>query len=189
MTDPEQNPTDPLFHQSLTPVNVIHQIRQDILLFFGLTKDLSELETKLVDVIEQIVRKGACPSLVHEDPMFIRALEAFAKVFSQEKVLIEQDGDWLELPVFATLINAARQAHAQKVRFGILRGLLPHPDHAIQHQAVSSELEKLRTERSHRALMYQRVVFNHSSQLREQDPARTLLSESGKAHIDALLPE
>jgi hypothetical protein len=183
--------TDPLFQQSLTPVNVIRKIREDILVFLGLSNreesQLSPLEGRFISILEQVLRKGACPSSIHEDPEMVGILEALLKVFGNEEVYIEDRENWQSYPVFETLLSEARKAHAQKMRIDMLRTLIPSPEHNIQFQAVELELDNLRTQKAESALMFQRIIFSHASQLREDDPPRTLALVTGKDRLDALL--
>lgn len=185
--------SDPLFHQSLTPVNVIKKIREDILIFLGCfgreSMETSELEQRLVDALELILRKGQCPSLIHEDPELTRIFEALTKAFAAEQVMLEEDGEWLNFAVFETLLYHARQAHAQKMREDMLKSVLPSPEHAIQHHAVQTEIDSLRNQRASRALVYQRLIFNHASQLRQQEPPRVLMREGKPIHIEDLLAD
>lgn len=184
---------DDVMLHSLTPVNVLEKIRNDIISVLGIQADFSgkfsKLETLLIDHLEKIVRKGQCPSILVKERPLIEAMLCLKKFYEHESVLIRPDdhtqSEAISVPVFPALYKYAKDAAFCEQRVRDLRqqrGLNP-----TEKKKVEAEIRQLKDRKDHCLIYYQKILFTDAEMLASSGRQRQLSIYGKRVTLEDLL--
>ena len=185
-----------LYQLSLTPINVLERIQNDIIVLLGIHKgingDFTDLEKKVISSIEKVVRKGECPSLLVEDRAIFRVLLCLQTYFEEEKVTImleEPGGGYKNVTyaVFPTLYKLATEAKKASENIKEVRGKLSGTVDSGKRDALRKKLDRKREQKEHCGLLYQKLVFTHASNLKRIKNPRTITLHGQHVSLNELL--
>ena len=182
--------------ETLTPSNVVQQIRNDIILVLGLRPGInakfSPLEEGLISALELVLRKGYCPSTIVRQKIFFEALLSLKKFFDQEKVGITLDGiadktGNAEVLVFPALYHYAREAAYCDRKIKELRTEMVSSISWNEREKMRREVVDLRQKKNEALLFYQKIIFSDAEHLRQLDFRRRITLFGKDATLDDLI--
>jgi len=190
--DVVESPTGPiqvdetLFQNSLTPINVLKKIHQDIVRTMGIRPGFNgkftPLEQEIVQQLELIVRKGHCPSVLYKIPDLRAAFECLARFFERAQVTIDGQAGTQgrkTIPVFSSLIQYARKAAEYEKQLKDLRTKATREHDPQKKEEFKKILARLKSDKDHCLIMYQKIIFSDAEALQVKRKQR-LVSLFGK---------
>lgn len=182
-----------LMLHSLTPVNVLEKIRNDIVAVLGIQRGISgkfsDLESMLVDHLEKIVRKGQCPSILVKKRHLIEGMLCLKKYFENESVVIRPDDhstrETISVPVFPALYKYAKDAAFCEQRIRELRH--QRGVSLEEKKKIDAEIKHLKERKDNCLIYYQKILFTDAEALSASGRQRVLAIHGKRVTLDDLL--
>ncbi len=194
---PDLNASGDFAHlNSLTPVNVLQYMRETVVLTLGLgdgvNGSFTKLESHMIEVMEGIVRKGQCPSVLFKSPELFEALTCLQKCFDKETAIIELEDEQggktrAQVSIFASLCQYAKEASYCGRKTKELRVELNQTHVIKRRQKLKAGLEKLKRRKEKCLMLYQKIVFADAAAQRDAGVARRIRLNGKEATLDELM--
>ena len=186
---------NPQYEHSLTPLNVRKKINLDIIRVLGIragaTGRFTELETKLVQLIERVIRKGHCPSSLFRHRGIHDVLLCLKKFFKQETVSLflddNQKNKATKVLVFSALYDQAKEAAIYNKKLKTRRTDLSQETNEQKRAALKEEIVQLREKKDRCLIIYQKVIFTDADALQTQRRKRSVALFGKPCTLDELL--
>lgn len=198
-TGPVEAPTDRRTAPNpgtLTPINILKRIRDDIVRTFGFHPNFkggfSNLEETLIQQLEMILRKGHSPACLVWRRETMEALLCLSKYFSQERVTLQLDprgheGSVVEVLVFRTLYQHAREAAFCDQKIKEIHSACMAPQSWNERESQRIETIKLKKRRDRAVTYYQKIIFTDGERLRQGGRRRALVLFGKKVTLEDLI--
>ncbi len=173
-----------LFQNSLTPINVLKKIHQDIVRTVGIRPGFkgkfTPLEQEIVQQLELIVRKGHCPSELYKNLNLRAAFECLSRFFERAEVTIDsQTAARKTIPVFSSLIHYAQKATEYEKQLKDLRTQITRQHDPEKKEVIKKRVNRLKADKDECLIMYQKIIFSDAEALQAKRKQR-LVSLFGK---------
>ncbi len=181
---------------TLTPINVLKRIRDDIVRTLGLHPDpkgsFSKLEETLIQYLEKILRKGSSPSCLALRRETLEALFCLKKYYGKERVRMHMDpggreGPAVEVLVFHALYQYARDAAFCDQKIKEIRASGSAAQTWEERESQRVETLKLKKRRDRAVTYYQKIIFTDGERLRMAQSRRSLMLFGKKATLEDLI--
>ena len=182
--------------QTLTPQNVVEQIRKDVVTVLGLKEGITgrftTLEEQMIAAFEMIVRKGECPSIIVQKKPLFEALLCLKRFFQSEKTKISLDGiqnktGQAEVLIFAALYHYAREAAYCDRKSEEIRAEMLGAMEFTERERNRQQLKQLKKRRDEALVFYQRIVFADAEQIRNRGLQRSMSIGGRLVSLDDLV--
>lgn len=179
---------------SLTPFKVFEKIRLDVIRVLGIQGSIAgkytQLELKLVDFIERILRKGTCPSILTKEKDLVEAMLCLKKYFESDTVAIspiDKPSSFINVPIFPALYKYAIDAESCGQRIRELRQQRGKVNLMARRKEFDQQIRQLKERKEHSLIYYQKIIFTEAECLRSTETQRRITLDDKSVSLDELL--
>ncbi len=185
------SPQDAFYKQSLTPENVLKQIRRDIIMVLGFRPgangSFSSLEERLIHAFECVVRKAMCPSLLVRQKDLYFALVCLRQHFGGETVYLTIDDVRTKVIIFDAFYRYAKDAAFCERKIWEQRYEINHSVDWEKREQARIGLVQYKKRKSECLKMYQKIVFADACHLFDSKKKRGLTLFGKDVNLDDLV--
>jgi len=180
---------------SISGFNITQKIHQNIRAVLGFTPDDgegTELEKKLVHIVDQIIRKGKSPAALFEEEKIGEAFEALVQHFPNEMVDISihaDDGkeEVQTLNLFQSLNQYALAAHTDEHQIMDVKRILGQGTSFFNRKRLQRQISAAKGRIAERTNLFQKIIFTESARIEKSESPRQLRVGGQAVTLDQLI--